>query len=240
SDLFSCVGVWQNDRVVIIANDQGNRTTPSYVAFLDSEQLIGEAANNKIAVNPHNIVFDAKRLIGRKFDDANVQADIKHFPFKVTQDVLHFEVASFSFGIETAGDVMTPLYAVLIEVYEGERARTKDNNLLGEFELTAIPLAPRGVPQIEVTFDIDANCVLNVSAFDKTTGKSNRISIPSETEEYRTGNRAAAAPLQAKDDLESYAYSLQNSIEEFEGAVNETIYWLKTSRGASKEEYHDK
>ena len=79
----SCVGVWQNDRVEIIANDQGNRTTPSYVAFTDSERLIGDAAKNQVAMNPHNTVFDAKRLIGRKFADAEVQSDMKHFPFKV-------------------------------------------------------------------------------------------------------------------------------------------------------------
>ena len=78
-----CVGVWQNDRVEIIANDQGNRTTPSYVSFSDTERLIGDAAKNQVAMNPHNTVFDAKRLIGRKFDDAEVQADMKHFPFKV-------------------------------------------------------------------------------------------------------------------------------------------------------------
>lgn len=81
--LYRCVGVWQNDRVEIIANDQGNRTTPSYVSFSDNERLIGDAAKNQVAMNPHNTVFDAKRLIGRKFDDAEVQADMKHFPFKV-------------------------------------------------------------------------------------------------------------------------------------------------------------
>jgi len=92
---YSCVGVWQNDRVEIIANDQGNRTTPSYVGFTDSERLIGDAAKNQVAMNPTNTVFDAKRLIGRAFSDTVVQADMKHWPFKVIQasgDKPHIEV----------------------------------------------------------------------------------------------------------------------------------------------------
>ena len=86
STAISCVGVFKNGRVEIIANDQGNRITPSYVAFTETERLVGDPAKNQAPTNPHNTIYDAKRLVGRRFEDKDVQADMKHWPFKVIND----------------------------------------------------------------------------------------------------------------------------------------------------------
>jgi heat shock protein 1/8 len=83
---YSCVGIMKNNAIEIIANDQGNRTTPSYVAFTDTERLIGESAKNQAAMNPSNTIFDAKRLIGREFNDKTVQSDMKSWPFKISSN----------------------------------------------------------------------------------------------------------------------------------------------------------
>jgi heat shock 70kDa protein 1/2/6/8 len=124
---YSCVGVWQNDRVEIIANDQGNRTTPSYVAFTDTERLIGDAAKNQVAKNPHNSIFDAKRLIGRKFHDPVVQKDMQHWPFKVEagiddkpQVVVKFKGETKRFYPEEISSMVLTKMKETAETYLGE------------------------------------------------------------------------------------------------------------------------
>ena len=124
---YSCVGVWQNDRVEIIANDQGNRTTPSYVAFTDNERLIGDSAKNQVAKNPSNTVFDAKRLIGRKFADPTVQKDMKHWPFKVESGndnkpviLVKFKGESKKFYAEEISSMVLTKMKETAETYLGE------------------------------------------------------------------------------------------------------------------------
>ena len=131
---YSCVGVWQNDRVEIIANDQGNRTTPSYVAFTDTERLIGDAAKNQVAMNPTNTVFDAKRLIGRKFDDPSVQADMKHWPFIVKPGVANKPTVEVRFKSETkqfsAEEISSIVLSKMKEIAEAYLGREVNNAVI--------------------------------------------------------------------------------------------------------------
>merc|ERR1719234_2731831 len=158
---------------------------------------------------------------------------------------------------------------VLIQVYEGERTMTKDNHLLGKFELTGIPPAPRGVPQIEVTFDVDANGILNVSAVDKSTGKENKITITNDkgrlskeeiermvqdAEKFKADDEKQKERISAKNSLESYCFNMKSTVEDDKfkdkvpeedrtkimEACNETIKWLDANQLGEKEEYEHK
>jgi len=260
------------DEVVLV----GGSTRIPKVRELLQDYFHGKALNTSI--NPDEAVAYG----------AAVQAAIMtKAPSKQLDQVILIDVNPLSLGIETAGGVMTPIIPrgtrvpvkrsqvfstfadnqtnVLIQIFEGERGMTKDNNVLGKFDLGDIPPMPRGRPQIEVTFDLDSNGILNVTALEKSAGKPKKITITNDTnrlskeriekmvaegEMFQKEDERNLQRIEAKNKLENYAYALRNTLREetvagklsetdkqaITNASDEALQWLEKHSDASKEE----